>query len=103
MHNRKWFKYLLHVLLIYSFLFSNAYIISYLNDYVKRTFDNPPGAFLYGVLIYIIFGALLGLESLISQFKQFGCWKIDYKKALIFGLPALFFRFILISIFLYLL
>jgi hypothetical protein len=43
--------------------------------------------------LYIPVGVLLAFPYFIKNLKKRGVWKVDYKKILFFGIPAMYFTF----------
>jgi glucan phosphoethanolaminetransferase (alkaline phosphatase superfamily) len=76
------FKYLAYAVVLFGFLFIADSILLWAAhmDWLR----NP-----IFYLIQILFGVLLGLESLIMQFRQDGHWHINAEKAIFLGLPPL--------------
>jgi hypothetical protein len=75
-------KYLVYAIVLFGFLLITDPILL-----LARNLIWP-----YNLTLYItqtVFGALLGLEQLIKQFRQDGHWRINIEKAVFLGLPPI--------------
>lgn len=93
-------RYVLYAVL----LFGTLVIMMKIDVRLKNNIaDNPANLMKWMTIrqfLYIPVGIVLALPYLYSQMKTFGSWKVNYKKLVIIGIPALcttFFFFIYYS------
>ena len=90
MKGKSWLRYLVTVFLIAMIVFLRAYVelVIVMNNHVPQL-----GAWkymIYGMVMCIAIGLLLGGEQLFTEIKKEGKWKINLPKIILLGLPALY-------------
>ena len=90
---KSWLKYLIYGILIFGLVIMERYIDMRCTSLAAATYDVRYLYFrlasftLFGVLA----GALLGLDTLLTERKKSGRWKVKLPKLLFLCLPAFFF------------
>jgi uncharacterized integral membrane protein len=83
-------KYFAYAILLFGYLIFSETVLFAVRNTATVTFHLLP-YYLAFYLIQILFGALLGLEQLIGQFRQSGRWRVNVEKIVFLGLPPLAF------------
>ena len=90
MKNNNWLKYLLYAVILICYITFSDKIITSLMNHTQTTYS--PFLYILGsMIIFIVLGLLLGLESFISEMKKEGKWRINAPKVVFLGLPSLYF------------
>lgn len=86
------------VVLVCYIIFSSKILI-FEKEQFQRTFNNLP-LIIWSMIIFIVFGLLLGLEKFLLERRKDGRWKINLPKLVLLGIPSLYFSLgiILLSI-----
>jgi hypothetical protein len=87
-------SYIFYAFLLFGVLIVMTYIDYRLEHFAKESFRFWRWIILKP-LLYIPVGAALAIPSFLQNFKKNGVWKIDYKRLLILGIPALYLTFYL--------
>lgn len=94
MRKISWLKYFIYIIAILIIVFIEQNILITIRNNALATFKTHP---YFESILMIIFngtiGILLGLDHLFYQRKQVGCWAFNFPKAIIMGLPSLYFSF----------
>lgn len=85
-------EYFLYALLLFGSLLLMSYIDIRLELIAKQDYRVWKWIMIKQFL-YIPVGVALAFPSFFSNLKKNGVWKIDYKKILFFGIPALYLTF----------
>jgi hypothetical protein len=88
----KW--YLVNALLLFGTLLLMSYIDFRLQDIAKQDYRVWKWIMI-SQLLYIPVGFVLAFPYFIKNLRKSGVWKVDYKKILFFGIPAIYFTFYL--------
>jgi len=89
MNIKRWYKYLIYLLLILAVVFLNT--SKFFPFFHKATFTINYIHIILNILTGVLAGVLLGCEHLYIEFKKEGLWKINLPKIIILGLPSLYF------------
>ncbi|ADY54485.1 hypothetical protein Sgly_0114 [Syntrophobotulus glycolicus DSM 8271] len=90
--NRKlWLKYAGYLAIIILFVFIHIDIVSRISDPSKE-YDTANMNFRIMVIIFlnVLFGAIIGLETFISELNKRGAWKCNIPKLVLLGAPLLY-------------
>ena len=88
MFAKRMLKYFTYAVVLFGYLIISESILMSVRIAASATF-HPSHYFFAYYPVQILFGALLGLEQLISQSRLGGCWHINVEKAVWLGLPPL--------------
>lgn len=90
MKRNNWLLYLSYsVLLLFYIIFGNTVLV-YFRNQAQMTFKYLP-YMLWSIVIFIVLGLLLGLESFLLEKRKEGKWKVNLPKLLFLGIPSLYF------------
>lgn len=90
MRKNKWILYSIYsVVLVFYIIFSSKILIFEKEQY-QRTFNNLP-LIIWSMIIFIVFGLLLGLEMLLLEMRKDGKWMINLPRLILLGAPSLYF------------
>lgn len=87
-------KYLLYLLLLSFVVFGGRYVIVICLTKVRNLTWGASGAYIYNILmlfVFMVIGAVLGIESLLKEGKKEGTWKVNLCKLVILGVPSFYF------------
>lgn len=90
MRKNKWILYSIYsVVLVFYIIFSSKILIFEKEQY-QRTFNNLP-LIIWSMIIFIVFGLLLGLEMFLLEMRKDGKWMINLPRLILLGAPSLYF------------
>lgn len=81
-------RYFLYVIIIIGYTIGAQYLLNVLQRNAAATFK-PAWYILSGYMVYLILGAILGIEHILNNLKKEGPWQLRYEKLLVVGLPVL--------------
>lgn len=87
---KSWLQYLAYSLITLALIFLASYVCSQYRVSFKTTYQ--PNLYLVSIytLIYMMVGALLGLEYFIKELKKNGRWKINLPKLILSVIPSFY-------------
>lgn len=87
---KSWLKYLAYSLITLALILLASYVCNQYRVTFKITFK--PNLYLVSIytLIYMMVGALLGLEHFIKELKKHGRWKINLPKLILSVIPSFY-------------
>jgi hypothetical protein len=90
MGKNKWLSYFRYMLVILCyFVFSNKILIFW--DKQRQMTYNPFPSMLCSMIIFVVLGLLLGLETFLLETKKEGTWRVNLPKLILLGVPTLYF------------
>ena len=95
MKNKPWLKYLIYLLLIFSFAYLDWYIGKLQTDYQSKTYDIGIIYSVISMIVRIFIGFILGLEYIANESKNEGKWEINLPKFILVVIPSLYFSLLL--------
>jgi len=90
MKGKPWLRYLATVLLIAMIVFLRAYVESVIETEDHMRLFGAWKYIIYGMVMCIAIGLLLGAEHLFGEIKKEGKWELNLPKIILLGLPALY-------------
>jgi len=94
MKKNNWLFYLLHGAILLCYFLINYKLLIYFYHQKSVAYDVLP-YMIWSSVFYFGGGILLGLEKFMSEVKKEGRWKVNWPKAVILGIPSLFFSAIM--------
>lgn len=92
MKKNYWLSYFLYSIIFFCYIiFSNKWLLL-LNEQRINTFEILP-YLVWSTIIFIIFGALLGIEKFILERRKEGHWEVNLPKVILLGIPSLYLAF----------
>lgn len=89
-----WLKYFIYITLILITAFIEQNVLINIKNTTLITFKTHPYFENIIIIIFnVVIGVLLGIDHLFYQVKQTGSWTFNLPKAIIMGLPSLYFSF----------
>jgi hypothetical protein len=87
---KSWLRYFVFALIIFGLIILNAYVLRQFSSIQSKTYTI--NFFLLSVtsLIYMVLGALLGYEYLITEAEKSGHWKLNLPKFIFLVIPSLY-------------
>lgn len=89
MNNKRWYKYLIYLLLVLAAVFLNT--SQFFPFFNKSNFTFNYFHLVVNILTGVLIGVIMGFEHLYTEYKKEGLWKINLPKLIILGLPSLYF------------
>jgi hypothetical protein len=91
---KKTIKYLIYTIALFAYILISQYFLLYLQKKMA-TFSFSPVIYLITIfVVYLLLGALLGIEYFFKNKAKEGSWQINLEKLLLIGIPALAFSYI---------
>lgn len=94
---KKIIRYLIYSITIFGYIFSTQYLLIVLQQRAAITFK-PAGLIATTYFVYIVMGALLGIEHILNNKKEKCSWRLNLEKLTLVGVPALILSNLLINI-----
>ena len=92
-----WLKYLIYSIVIFGLIFAGRVLVAQFallfDMYMSYEFFVLSESL--SALLFVIIGMLLGFERLFTERKKDGKWKFNLPKALLVGIPSLYFSLFL--------
>lgn len=92
MKKNKWLFYFLYTAILISYITISNKMLIFLNEQRARTYDIFP-LMIWSTIIFILLGALIGLEKFMLEVRKEGLWKVNLPKIILLGIPSLYFAF----------
>lgn len=92
MKKNNWLSYFLYSAILIGYITISNKMLLFLNEQRARTYDNFP-YMTWSTIIFILLGALIGLEKFILEVRKEGPWKVNLPKVILLGIPSLYFTF----------
>lgn len=90
MKNRNWIENFIHALILLFYIMLTNNLLNNLYEKSQITYNILPYHILY-IVIFIIFGFLVGSLSFFHEIKKPGIWKINLFKLIFLGIPTAYF------------
>ncbi|HSQ33732.1 MAG TPA: hypothetical protein VLM81_02410 [Peptostreptococcaceae bacterium] len=90
MTKNNWLSYFRYMLVFVCYSFFSNKILMYWDKQMGMTYSPFP-SMLWSMIIFIILGLLLGLETFLLETKKEGNWRVNLPKIILLGVPTLYF------------
>lgn len=90
MRKNNWLFYFIYSLILVSYSIFICNILIFEKEQYQRLYSNF-SLFIWSIILCIVLGLLLGLETFLSNMKKEGHWKINLPKLILLGVPSLYF------------
>ena len=90
MKKDNWIWYSIYALVLSCYMIFSIKILMFLSKQMAITFNGLP-LMIWPMIIFIVFGLLLGLDKLLMERRKEGIWKVNLPKFLLLGIPLLYF------------
>lgn len=90
MRKNKWLLYFIYSVVLVCYIIFSSKILIFEKEQFQRTFNNLP-LITWSIIIFILFGLLLGLEKLLLEIRKDGKWRINLPRLILLGVPSLYF------------
>ena len=87
---KTWLIYFIYTLILLLYIFLSNGLLILTDNYASTTYNVVP-SMLVKILLYIVFGMLLGFSCLFREYKKKGNWKINISKLFFLGIPGLYY------------
>lgn len=88
----RWFMYSVYLAVLAGFAVLSRRAVLIDQQLRAETYNAIPGL-ISSMIIFIFIGMLLGFEKLLQEVKKEGSWRIDLPKAILLGIPSMYFAF----------
>lgn len=92
MRKNHWLSYFLYSVILISYIFFSNKMLVIQAEQRSNTFEFLP-YLLWSTVIFVVLGALLGLEKFILERRKEGHWEVNLPKAIFLGIPLLYLAF----------
>lgn len=90
MRKNNWLLYSIYSVILVCYAIFSSKILIFEKQQFQRTFNNLP-LIILSMIIFIMFGLLLGVEKFLLEMRKDGKWKINLPKLILLGIPSLYF------------
>lgn len=90
MKNTNWVGRLVYTVILIGYIIGSNEVLSTVYKRAQATFKPLP-FIAWSIVIFIVFGLLLGIDYLFEEIKKEGAWKINICKLLFIGLPCIYY------------
>lgn len=94
---KSWVGYGIYLLFLTVYIIVCFQVKARLFDQQQKT-HNLTSFVLWNIIVFTLFGMILGLDYIFKEFKKEGSWKINWSKLILLGLPSAYLTLCLLAL-----